>query len=123
MEAVSTVVYLYNRTPYSQISFKTPYFALYNTKPDITNIKVFGSIAYYKDKATGLKKLDPRAKKAILVGFGKNLYRLYDINSKRVIWARDVKILEKQFYNFNTSQEADLEVNQESLLDLNEKID
>ena len=52
-------------------------------------------LAYYKDKATGLKKLDPRAKKAILVGFGNNLYRLYNINSKRVIQARDVKILGK----------------------------
>ena len=62
-----------------------PYFALHNTKPDITNIKVFGLIAYYKDKATGLKKLDPRAKKAILVGFEINLCRLYDINSKRYL--------------------------------------
>ena len=53
---VNTAVYLYNRTPYSQISFKTPYFVLYNTKPDIINIKVFGSIAYYKDKAIGVKK-------------------------------------------------------------------
>ena len=67
-------------------------------------------MTYYKDKATGLKKLDPRAKKAILVGFGNNLYRLYNINSKRVIWARDIKILENQFYNFNTSKETDLEV-------------
>jgi hypothetical protein len=66
-EAVSTAVYLYNRTPHSQLQFKTPYQALYDTKPDITNIKVFGSIAYYKNKATGLKKLDPRAKKAILL--------------------------------------------------------
>ena len=87
-------MYLYNRTPHSQIQFKTPYFALHNTKPDITNIKVFGSIAYYKDKTTGLKKLDPRAKKAILVGFGNNLYRLYNINSRRLTWAKDVKILE-----------------------------
>ena len=80
-----------------------PYFALYNTKLDITNIKVFGLIAYYKNKAIGLKKLDPRAKKVILVSFRKNLYRLYNINSKRVIQARDIKILKKQFYNFNTS--------------------
>ena len=96
-------MYLYNRTPHSQLQFKTPYQALYDTKPDITNIKVFGLIVYYKNKATGLKKLDPRAKKAIVVGFGKNLYRLYNTNSKKVIWARDVKILEKQFYNFNIS--------------------
>ena len=82
---MSTAIYLYNRTLHNQIQFKTPYQVLHNTKPNITNIKVFGSIAYYKDKAIGLKKLDPRAKKAILVGFGNNLYRLYDVNSKRVI--------------------------------------
>jgi hypothetical protein len=99
------------------LEFKTPYQALYNIKPDIINIKVFGLIVYYKNKATGLKKLDPRARKAILLGFGNNLYRLYDIDSKRLTWARDVKILENQFYNFNT-KEADLEVNEESLIDL-----
>ena len=117
-EAVSTAVYLYNRTPHSQLQFKTPYQALYDTKPDITNIKVFGLIVYYKNKVIGLKKLDPRARKAILLGFGNNLYRLYNIDSKRLTWARDVKILENQFYNFNTSKEADLEVNEESLVDL-----
>ena len=100
-----------------------PYVALHNTKLDVTNIKVFGLIAYYKDKATGLKKLDPSAKKAILVGFGNNLYRLYDINLKRLIWAKDVKILENQFYNFNSSKEADLQVNEESVFNLYQKAD
>jgi len=66
------------------LQFKTPYKALYNIKPDITNIKVFRLITYYKNKATGLKKLDPRARKAILLGFGSNLYRLYNIDSKRL---------------------------------------
>jgi len=103
------------------LQFKTPYEALYDIKPDIINIKVFGLIAYYKNKAKGLKKLEPRAKKAILLGFGSNLYRLYDIDLKRLTWARDVKILENQFYNFNASKEADLEVNEESLFDLNER--
>ena len=80
-------------------------------------------MAYYKNKATGLKKLDPRAKKAILLGFANNLYRLYDIDLKRLTWARDVKILENQFYNLNTSKEANLEVNEESLFNLNQKVD
>jgi hypothetical protein len=100
-----------------------PYFALYNTKLDITNIKVFGLIAYYKNKAIGLKKLDPRAKKAILLSFGNNLYRLYDINLKRLTWARDVKILENQFYDFNTSKETNLEVDEEGLINLNQITD
>ena len=56
----------------------------YYIKPDITNIKVFRLIVYYKNKAIGHKKLDPRAKKAILLSFGNNLYRLYNINLKRL---------------------------------------
>jgi len=66
------------------LQFKTPYKALNNIKPDITNIKVFRLIAYYKNKAIGLKKLDPRARKAILLRFRSNLYRLYNIDSKRL---------------------------------------
>jgi len=66
------------------LQFKTPYKALNNIKPDIINIKVFRLIAYYKNKAIGLKKLDPRARKAILLRFRSNLYRLYNIDSKRL---------------------------------------
>jgi hypothetical protein len=87
---------------------------------DITNIRVFRLVTYYKVKV-GLKKLDPRAKKAILLSFGNNLYRLYNTESKRLIWARDVKILENQFHNF--SKEANLEANQESLFNLNQITD
>ena len=66
------------------MEFKTPYKALYNIKPDIINIRVFGLIAYYKNKAIGLKRLDSRARKAILLRFRNNLYRLYSIDSKRL---------------------------------------
>jgi len=61
-----------------------PYKALNNIKLDIINIKVFRLIVYYKNKAIGLKKLDPRARKAILLRFRSNLYRLYNIDSKRL---------------------------------------
>jgi len=66
------------------LQFKTPYKVLNNIKPDIINIKVFRLIVYYKNKAIGLKKLDPRARKAILLRFRSNLYRLYNIDSKRL---------------------------------------
>ena len=66
------------------MQFNTPYKVLYNIKPDIINIKVFRLIAYYKNKAIGLKKLDPRVRKVILLRFRSNLYRLYNIYSKRL---------------------------------------
>ena len=72
-------------------------------KPDISNIRVWGSIAYYKNKGTNIKKLEPRANKGYLIGYGQNQYRIWDITQNKPIWSRDVKILENQFKDSNTS--------------------
>ena len=96
-EAVLAATYLYNRTPHSSLNYKTPYEVKYNRKPDISNIRTFGSICYYKNKQTGLKKLDAKANKAILIGYGESLYKVWDLEHKRAIWTRDIKILENTF--------------------------
>ena len=98
-EAAITATYLYNRTPHSKLDFKTPYELKYNKRPDISNIKTFGSIAFYKNKNSHIKKLDPRANKGILIGFGQNMYKIWDINNKKSIWSRDVVILENKYIN------------------------
>ncbi|CAK1367765.1 unnamed protein product [Cercospora beticola] len=65
-EALEAAIFLYNRTPHSSLGFKSPYELRYNKPPNLDNIRIFGSIAYYtRVKA---KKLDTRAKKAILIG-------------------------------------------------------
>jgi hypothetical protein len=102
-EAVLAATYLYNRTPHSSINFKTPYELKYNTKPDISNIRVWGSLTYYKNKGNNIKKLEPRANKGYLIGYGQNQYRIWDITLKRPIWSRDIKILENHFINSNTT--------------------
>jgi hypothetical protein len=101
-EAAITATYLYNRTPHSKLDFKTPYELKYNQRPDISHIKTFGSIAFYKNKHN-IKKLDPRANKGILIGLGQNMYKIWDINNKKFIWSRDVTILENKFINNNNS--------------------
>ncbi|CAK1367509.1 unnamed protein product [Cercospora beticola] len=64
-EALEAAIFLYNRTPHSSLGFKSPYELRYNKPPNLDNIRIFGSIAYYtRVKA---KKLDTRAKKAILI--------------------------------------------------------
>lgn len=93
-EAVNAALYLYNRTPHSFLSYKTPYEALYQKKPDISNIKIWGSIAYRKMPLIGLKKLDPRADRYILIGYGHHQYKLANPATKRAIWVRDAYILE-----------------------------
>ena len=103
-EALEAAVFLYNRTPHSSLGFKSPYELRYNKPPNLDNIRIFGSIAYYtRVKA---KKLDTRAKKAILIGYSdSNIYKLYDLESRRVVWARDVTILEGQYYKPSKDRE------------------
>ena len=93
--AAKAAVYLYNRTPHSAIG-KTLYEAAMGEKPDISQLKVWGSVAYKKDYTA--KKLEPRAYKYILVGYGPNQYELLDPDNKKTHWARDVVVKENEFF-------------------------
>jgi len=51
--ALDTAVHVYNRTPMHHINWKTPVELLFNKKPDISYLQVFGCLAYVhipKDK-------------------------------------------------------------------------
>lgn len=67
-EALQAAVYIYNITPYSYLG-KSPFERLYNRKPNIKNLKVQGSKAYYKDKRVNRTKLELKAKLGVLVGY------------------------------------------------------
>ena len=55
-EAVEVATFLYNRTPYIALDgYSTLYYAKNGTKPSIANIRIFGSICYYRDNAPKLK--------------------------------------------------------------------
>ena len=94
-EAVLAAVYLYNRTPHSGINHKTPYELKYNQKPDISHIRTWGSICFYKIK-TPIKKLVPKGNKAILTGFGQNQISSLGYRTQKPIGSRDV-IVENKF--------------------------
>jgi transposase InsO family protein len=67
-EALLASVYLYNRTPYSSLGYKTPYKIFYKEKPYIQNIRSWGSITYYHSNMS-TNKLSPRKEKAILISY------------------------------------------------------
>ena len=102
-EAIIASTYLYNRTPHSGINYKTPFELKYNNKPDISNISVWGSITYYKNKGNNIKKLDSRANKGYLIGYGQNQYRIWDATLNKAIWSRNIKILENHFMTSNNT--------------------
>ena len=101
LEAYETAIFLYNRTPHTALSGKTPYKLHYNTKLDLSYIKIFGSILYFR-RSEQLRKLEPRASKGLLVGFSRvnNFYKVYNLKSRRLLQSRDVRIIEG-LYNSN----------------------
>ena len=98
-EALSTAVYLRNRSPTKAVSGKTPYEAWMGKKPSVSHLRVFGCRAFAHVPKDERGKLDQKAKSCILVGYGEETkgYRLYDANKKKVILSRDVIFNEDEF--------------------------
>lgn len=71
-KVVQTTTHLINGSLLSTIDFKTPE-KLWNKRPaDYSHLRIFGSIAYAH---TSDGKLQPRAKKCVLVGYRKRVKR------------------------------------------------
>ena len=95
-EALATAVYLRNRSPTKSISDSTPY---ESRKATANHLKVFGCVAYAHISKEERRKLDPKAKKCILLGYGTTVkgYRLYCPQEGRVFYSRDVIFDEKKY--------------------------
>ena len=91
-EALSTAVYLHNRSPTKAVSGKTPYEAWTAKKPSVSHLRVFGCKPYAHVPKDERGKLDHKAKPCILLGYGEETkgYRLYDVNKRKVPLNRDV---------------------------------
>jgi hypothetical protein len=89
-EAVNYACHLINRLPTAAIDGKTPT-EVWSGKPanDYDKLHVFGCPAYFHVRDS---KLDPRAKKAVFLGFSTGVkgYRLWCPELKKVILSRDV---------------------------------
>nr|GFA77680.1 zinc finger, CCHC-type [Tanacetum cinerariifolium] len=90
-ETVKHAIYILNRVPTRALIDKTPYEALYNRKPNLENLRIFGCTAYAKITIPHLKKLDDRNIPMIYLGVeeGSKACRLYDPKVKRKHVSRD----------------------------------
>ena len=76
-EAVLYLTLVKNCSPASGLS-ATPYELWYDTKPDVSRLKVFGCLAYIRQHESKRKKLDPRYLPGVFVGIH-NMYGAYRV--------------------------------------------
>ena len=118
-EALSTCVYLRNRSPTKAVTGVTPYEAWSGTKPDVSHLRVCGCSAYALVPKVERSKLDSKTRKCVLLGYGSNQigYRLYDLDCKKVVHSRDVTFDEASTPGVEkevASTYVELEINEES---------
>ncbi|KAI5677724.1 hypothetical protein M9H77_08674 [Catharanthus roseus] len=90
-EAVSTAVYLINRSPSTTINVRTPIELWCGKPPNLSNLRVFGYAAFAHQKEG---KLDPMSRKGVFTGYpsGVKGYRVWLKGEPgvRVIISKDI---------------------------------
>ena len=103
-EALSYASFIINRLPASALDGKTPK-EVWSGQPvsDYDCLHIFGCPAYFHVKES---KLNPRAKKAIFMGFseGVKAFRLWNPESKKIVLSRDVTFDESAMLKQTTSE-------------------
>ena len=103
-EAVSTAVYLKNRTSSKPLQDMTPYEAWHGRKPSVRHLRVFDA-HIPRDERT---KFDSKARKCIFLGYGQVTkgYRHYDLIRQKIIYSRDIQFNESLKGTENNRVEA-----------------
>lgn len=131
-DAIEAANYIKNRCPTSafgnQFVDKTPAELWYGKKPDLSHIRVFGSICYNHIPSEKRTKFDVKASKCILLGYTSNSYRLWDIEKSKLIVGRNVTFNERSVLNRTKmvellDSEAEIECNDDDEMHTADDVD
>ena len=93
-EALNVAAHVRNRVTTRGLSSRTtPYEVLHGRKPNLSYLRVFGSRCWYNLRRFEVDKLDPRAREAVMIGYGRGSrgYKLWDVADGKVVVSRDVR--------------------------------
>jgi hypothetical protein len=84
--------YLVNKSPSSALDDKTPQEVCIGKKPSLTHLNVFGCDAYVHVPKESQSKLVKKDEKCIFIGYkyGLKVYNLWNLETKKVVYRRDV---------------------------------
>jgi hypothetical protein len=87
---VLTAAYLINRLPTNVLKGHTPHEILFNKKPKLSHLRVFGCLVYGHNTHI-THKFDKRASPGVFLGYphGQKGYKILDLSSKKIYVTRD----------------------------------
>ena len=91
-EAANTTIYLMNHCTTSGVHNITPHEKFYGKKPDLSHVRIFGSIAFVHIPDEKQQKLDHKSEKCILVGYSyeQKGYKCFNPSTRKVRVSRHV---------------------------------
>ena len=108
-ETVATAAYVRNRMVHSNLEDGVPEGIWTERQASVKHLKVFGCLAYAHLPSQGRRKLDPRARTCIFVGYSNRTrgYRLWDPTIRDIIYTKHVRFDESkvgfEYLNGNTA--------------------
>ncbi|KAJ9535862.1 hypothetical protein OSB04_un000976 [Centaurea solstitialis] len=102
-EALLTACHVHNRVPSKKLK-QSPYEIWKERKPNLSYLRVWGCLAYYKAPDPKKTKLGPRALKSVFLRYAENskAYRLLDLDSNVIVESRDIDFFESKFKRDST---------------------
>nr|DAD31904.1 TPA_asm: hypothetical protein HUJ06_010755 [Nelumbo nucifera] len=105
-EAMQCACHVIIRLPPWLGTSKSHFELLFNTKPDVSYFKIFGSLCYVHVTKHSRAKLDPKARKCLFVGYDthRKRWRCMDPVSKKIVTSHDVIFYEVSIFYPSSAQ-------------------
>lgn len=86
-DAVSTAVYLINRSPSVSLNLGLPEESWTGKDVNLSHLRTFGCVSYVHINADERSKLDAKSAKCIFIGYGGDEfgYRFWDLTKRKVV--------------------------------------
>jgi hypothetical protein len=111
-EACGTDVYIQNMSPHTILGKLIPEEVYTCTRPDVSHLRIFGSVCYCHVPLEKRTKLDPRGEKGILVGYSEvsKAYNIFVLARRRIMVSRDVQFEEERALRRSRDKPVQVEV-------------
>lgn len=123
-EALLTACHVHNRVPSRKLKI-SPYEIWKNRTPNLSYLRVWGCLAFFRVPDPKRMKLGPRALKGVFVGYAENskACKILDLGSNVIVESREVDFIENKFTTDLTSMISDSTSIQEPIISTEPTVD